>query len=241
MVAVNGFVKFDRKIKHWGWYTDINTFKLFFHLVTFANFKEEEFLGKVVKRGQIAKSLSSLASETGLTVNEIRTAIKHLESTKEITSTSQGKYTLFTVTNYDLYQTESQPFNNDLTTESQPINNRLTTNEEYKNIRTKEIEKEKNKKKKETYDSILEGIEDEGLREMYREYIKMRALIKAPMTDKALTMLIAKVGKMETSIERQKLLLETAIVNNWKSVYPLKDGDTPKRTEETKGYGGTYV
>lgn len=239
MVAVNGFVKFDRKIKHWGWYTDINTFKLFFHLVTFANFKDEEFLGKVIKRGQMARSLSSLASETGLTVNEIRTAIKHLESTKEITSVSQGKYTLFTVTNYDLYQTDSQPFNNDLTTESQSINNRLTTNEEYKNIRTKELEKEKNKKKKDAYDSILEGIEDESLRELYREYIKMRSLIKAPMTEKALTMLIAKVGKLETSVERQKLLLETAIVNNWKSVYPLKDGDAPK--EETTKYGGTYV
>lgn len=160
MVAVNGFVKFDRKIKNWGWYTDINTFKLFFHLVTFANFKEEEFLGKVIKRGQIAKSLSSLASETGLTVNEIRTAIKHLESTKEITSTSQGKYTLFTVTNYDLYQTDSQAFNNDLTTESQSINNRLTTNEEYKNIRTKEYKEKINKKEShdeaDTYTKIVD-------------------------------------------------------------------------------------
>jgi CTP-dependent riboflavin kinase len=214
---------------------------LFFHLVTFANFKDEEFLGKVIKRGQIAKSLSTLSSETGLTVNEIRTAIKHLELTKEITSVSQGKYTLFTVTNYDLYQTESQAFNNDLTTESQPINNRLTTNKEYKNKRTKELEKEKNIKKKETYDSILDSVEDEGLREMYREYIKMRALIKAPMTDKALTILISKVNRLESSVERQMLLLETAITNNWKSVYPLKDGDTPKQTGERKGYGGTYV
>ena len=124
MVAVNGFVKFDRKIKSWGWYTDINTFKLFFHLVTFANFKDEEFLGKVIKRGQIAKSLSSLATETGLTVDEVRTAIKHLESTKEITRVSQGKYTLFTVTNYDLYQTDSQANPNDFPIDSQSIPNK---------------------------------------------------------------------------------------------------------------------
>lgn len=52
----------------------------------------------------------------------------------------------------------------------------------------------------------------------------MRKLIKSPMTDRALTTLIDKVNTLEpSSIERQKKLLENSIVNNWKSVYPLKD------------------
>ena len=51
----------------------------------------------------------------------------------------------------------------------------------------------------------------------------MRKMIKAPMTDRALTMLIKKVNELEpNSIENQKKLLEVAIMNNWKSVYPLK-------------------
>ena len=62
------------------------------------------------------------------------------------------------------------------------------------------------------------------MRGLYLEYIKMRKMIKAPMTDRALTMLINKVNELEpNSIDNQKKLLETAIMNNWKSVYPLRD------------------
>lgn len=60
----------------------------------------------------------------------------------------------------------------------------------------------------------------------------MRKLIKSPLTDRALKMLIKKVQDLEpTDIERQKQLLETAILNNWKSVYPLK-GNINKRGNE---------
>ena len=74
------------------------------------------------------------------------------------------------------------------------------------------------------YDAILSSIEDTSLRDLYLDYIKMRKLIKSPMTDRALQMLINKVNELEpNSVERQKKLLETAIMNNWKSVYPLKE------------------
>ena len=87
------------------------------------------------------------------------------------------------------------------------------------------VKKENIKERKNhTYDEILSNVQNDSLRELYLEYIKMRKMIKSPMTDRALTMLIAKVDKLEpTDIERKKKLLETAILNNWKSVYPLKE------------------
>ena len=88
----------------------------------------------------------------------------------------------------------------------------------------KDKEKDKRIKKESSYDAILSAVADDDLRELYLEYIKMRKMIKAPMTDRALTMLISKVNDLEPhSIENQKKLLEIAIMNNWKSVYPLKD------------------
>ena len=79
------------------------------------------------------------------------------------------------------------------------------------------------KERKTTYDAILSGITDTDLKGLYLEYIKMRKLIKAPLTDRALEMLINKVNKLEPdSINNQKQMLETAIMNNWKSVYPIK-------------------
>lgn len=101
-----------------------------------------------------------------------------------------------------------------------------------------ESKERKKERKAKGYDAILSAVEDDSLRELYLEYIKMRKLIKSPMTDRALTMLINKVNELEPiSIDRQKQLLETAIMNNWKSVYPLKDN----QTKQEQGTGNMFV
>jgi transposase len=93
--------------------------------------------------------------------------------------------------------------------------NNTLNNNTFNNTRKKE--------RKTSYDEILSSIEDEDLKALYLDYIKMRKLIKAPMTDRALQMLIKKVNELEPdSIENQKKMLEIAIMNNWKSVYPIK-------------------
>ena len=92
-----------------------------------------------------------------------------------------------------------------------------------------------------SYDEILSTITDEDLKTLYLDYIKMRKLIKAPMTDRALQMLIKKVNELEPdSIDNQKKLLETAIMNNWKSVYPLRKGETNVSTNN-KRCGDEYA
>lgn len=98
------------------------------------------------------------------------------------------------------------------------------------------VEKEKeldnrNKKNNNSFvDSILSDIPDDDLRNLYHEYIAMRKAIKSPITtERALKMLINKVNTLEpNSIERQKKMLENAIVGNWKSVYPLKEEKTER-------------
>jgi hypothetical protein len=140
---------------------------------------------------------------------------------------------------YDIYEKPQQgkPYAEKPHSEKPP---QLNTNKSStKKLSTKEKKKER---KNTSYDEILSTIADDSLRELYLEYIKMRKLIKSPMTDRALTMLIHKVNDLEPdSIARQKQLLETAIMNNWKSVYPLKDEGSKKQQQETKRYGGTYL
>lgn len=111
-------------------------------------------------------------------------------------------------------------------------NNSIKKNSIKKNSIYKKNSIKKKERKKSGYDEILSSIEDASLRELYLDYIKMRKLIKSPMTDRALQMLINKVESLETDVERQKKLLETAIINNWKSVYPLK-GENNAVTERT--------
>ena len=129
---------------------------------------------------------------------------------------------------------------NGLTSSSQTdelVRPKRTTNNNNNNNNKKESKKERPQS---GYDEILAEIPDDALRETYLDYIKMRKMIKAPMTDRALQMLINKVEQLEPgNTERQKLLLDTAILNNWKSVYPLKDNQTRSygRTAEEKNAG----
>ena len=92
----------------------------------------------------------------------------------------------------------------------------------------KELDNRNKNKKISFADSLLSDIEDDDLRNLYYEYIAMRKAIKSPITtERALKMLINKVNTLEPdSIERQKKMLENAIVGNWKSVYPLKEEKT---------------
>ena len=133
---------------------------------------------------------------------------------------------------------------NGLTSSSQTdelVSPKRTINNNNNNNNKQESKKESIKERKHSgYDEILATIADDNLRDTYLEYIKMRKRIKAPMTDRALQMLINKVEQLEPgNTERQKLLLDTAILNNWKSVYPLKDNQTRAygRTAEEKNAG----
>lgn len=134
-----GYIKIDRKILDWEWWDDLNTYRLFTYMVIVANWEAGRFRGITVPRGSFVSSLTSLSEKTRLTVNEVRTALKHLASTGEITSKPHGKFTVFTVNNYDLYQgdhtevTGTPHINNRQATGSpQPVNSLLTTIEEEK-------------------------------------------------------------------------------------------------------------
>ena len=73
-----------------------------------ANWKDGSFKGTTVPRGSFISSIGKLASETGLTEREIRTAISHLKKTGEVTSKTTNRFTVFTVVKYDMYQTSDK-------------------------------------------------------------------------------------------------------------------------------------
>lgn len=140
MLNNSGFVKFDRKILNWTWYTDVKAFKLFFHFVMTANYADGSFLGVSLKRGQLARSYSGLSKETGLTVSEIRTVIKKLKKTQEITQTVYPKFSVFTVVAYNKYQhgyadfsRRSQRNDTGLTQAKQSSGNIINNNKNNKN------------------------------------------------------------------------------------------------------------
>lgn len=104
-MSTTGQILLYRKIIEWEWYTDINTCRLFIHMLLKANWKDGRFRDTTVPRGSFVSSLDRLSEETSLTKREIRTAISHLKTTGEVTVKTTNKYSVFTVKNYNLYQT----------------------------------------------------------------------------------------------------------------------------------------
>ena len=117
-----GWIYLHKKMLDWEWYGDINVFRLFIHLLLKANYTETKWKGIKIKRGQHLTGRHSLSRETGLTEQQIRTAIAKLISTNEITKVSTNQYTIITIINYDKYQPENQP-NNQRVTNEQPTDN----------------------------------------------------------------------------------------------------------------------
>ena len=108
-MAVNGgFITLHRQILDWEWYKDINTKVLFLHLLLKANYKDLNFEGRKILRGQLVTSLPSLASQTGLSVRQIRVSLDKLKLTGEVTSSVYARYRVITIVKYDEYQVDDR-------------------------------------------------------------------------------------------------------------------------------------
>ena len=127
-----GFIKLHRKIRAWEWYDDIPTKTLFLHLLISANFKDKTWRGIDVKAGDFITSIDHLA-ECGLSKQQVRTALKKLEKSSDVTRRATSKYTIISLCNYSLYngsENESNTLSNKRATNEQQTNNKQITNEQ---------------------------------------------------------------------------------------------------------------
>ena len=129
MTNQQGWIKLHRQILEWEWYSDNNCFRLFLHLLLKANHKEKRFKGIELKVGSIVTSRDLLARETGLTSQQIRTALTKLISTNEITSVTSSQGTIIQIVSYEKYQVST----NEITNEQPTSNQQSTTNNNVKN------------------------------------------------------------------------------------------------------------
>ena len=127
----DSWISIHRKLLNWCWYKDINVKTLFLHLLLKANYKDNSWKNINIKRGQLITSIDHLADETGLTVQQTRTALKKLKSTNEITIKTTNKFTVITIEKYDLYQNinneTTNKITNNLTINQQTNNKQITT------------------------------------------------------------------------------------------------------------------
>ena len=107
--------------------------------------------------------------------------------------------------------------------------NKLNTNK--LNTNNKKVSKAQSKHV-ENFDSIIQkSTESTELRESLVEFVKFRKLIKKPMTNKALELIIAKLKKLGQSDRERVAILNQSIERGWAGVFSLKDEEL-----QSKGY-----
>lgn len=143
---MSGWIKLHRSIKEWEWYGDINVRLTFLHCLISANYEDKKWQGVLIKRGSFVTGRDVLASEIGISVRQVRTALTKLKSTSDLTTKTTSKGTLVTVMNYNKFQSKDDEATSGTTstlTGERPENDQqTTTTKKDKNIRIKEESKE---------------------------------------------------------------------------------------------------
>jgi len=129
------FIKINRIMTEWEWYTDNDVKALFIHLLLMANFHESKWRGVELKPGQLITGRLQLKEQTGMSEQKIRTCLEKLERTGEINQQTTNRFTTITICNYYSWIDEENE-NNEKSTNKQPANNQQTTTS--KNLRSKE-------------------------------------------------------------------------------------------------------
>lgn len=174
-----GYIKVWRSIALWDWWHDINTSRLWLVILLNVNWQNNEWQGNEIKRGSMLTSIEKLSELSQLTIQQTRTALKHLESTDDITIESTNRGSLVTVVNYDFWQGEYENLTSESTSDSFSRVTNESTSKPTTNKENKTIKNDKNDKNNGVVDSddLMELLSVEEIKALYSTYEKAGDLI----------------------------------------------------------------
>jgi DNA-binding transcriptional MocR family regulator len=158
---MDGWIKLHRSLLCWGWWDDIAVTRLWLYILLTANHGQETGHGVTIQAGQLVTGRKQLAANTGLSEQQIRTALKKLESTHEITTKTTNRFTVITVVKWADYQVFNNGANQQITNKQPTNNQQTTTNKNDKN--EKNDKKVRNIFRKPTLEEVRSYISEKGL------------------------------------------------------------------------------
>jgi hypothetical protein len=130
-----GWVKLHRKILDNPIFKNDKLFRVFMYLLLKASHTErDQLIGDSIvhlETGQWATGRKAISRDTGLTEQNVRTAISKLEKLGILTIKVTVKYSIFSITNWHNHQQDNQQVTNKQPTSNQQV----TTNKNVKNVK----------------------------------------------------------------------------------------------------------
>ena len=174
----------------------------------------------------------------------IRSALKELEQNQYLVRERKNNEKGYFIYEYTLYEMPEPHIGNVHTDNAHTDNGhtekrrQINKDELNKDLLNKE-ELNKDKYNINNYLDILDTIADPQLRNLYCYFLDNRNYMGAPLSRKGLELLIERVRELVgLDTEKQKEILKTAVINNWKNVY-LK-GEQPVESEELNNLRSIY-
>lgn len=100
-----GFVKLNRKVLCFDWYSDLNMRVMYIHLLLTASWEDYTYSdGRKIKRGQCRTTMPNLWAGCGLTEKQSRSALERLKKAGIVAVERLPKYSIITILGYDEYQ-----------------------------------------------------------------------------------------------------------------------------------------
>jgi len=160
-MITKGWIKMFRKVQEWEFYKDTNVKCVWLHLLINTAYEptklNEDF---IIYPGYVVTSVRKLAAETGLSIQNVRSALKKLETAHQITQTATHKGTVIRLENWAIYQDGA-------TSSTQEVTHEVTQYKKYNNKNNKNYNKRTNRfinHEQRTYDfEKLEKLERELL------------------------------------------------------------------------------
>ena len=120
-----GWIKLHRKILDNAIFKNDKLFRVFMYLLLKASHSGmDQLIGDSIVTlniGQWATGRKAISRDTGLTEQNVRTAITKLEKLGILTIKATVKYSIFSITNWDVYQQDNQQVTNNQPTSNQQV------------------------------------------------------------------------------------------------------------------------
>ena len=130
---MQGWIKLHRALQDWEWKNSPKHVAVFVDILINVNHKDASYRGVKIPAGSMTTSYGAMSNRTGVSIRGIRTVLKDLKSTHEVTQTTTSKYSMISVTNWDKYQSVDTVDDKQTTSKRQANDKQTTTNKNEKN------------------------------------------------------------------------------------------------------------
>ena len=228
-----GFIKLHRKLLDWEWFDNPDMVKVWVYFLLKAKYKDCSWQGITIPRGSFIASLDTISKDCKLSVREVRTCLKRLKSTGELTIKTTNRYSMITICKYDDYNSvdseidkqSDKPTDNQETSQRQTKDKQTTIDKEYNNRNNRKKKKEEKlsdeSKKKDSLDMSIVAADFFDVVKDWLEYKKERGEAYKPRGFVSFYNKLLELSGGDSV--KAKKIVEESMANNYAGIFPLKE------------------